>query len=135
MPANHKVSVAWQIVFTFIPILDLWAFYRIRKLQKYVLWVILPMIALSVAIASYYFYVITKELIDGALRYDNSTLDSNNGTQVAVSRVVPAQGSFREVSDSSNIVFIGAGIGFQGLSIYLIISWSRQHNRTFDTSA
>ena len=133
MPANQKVSVAWQIVFTFIPILDLWAFYRIRRLQKYVLWVILPMIALSISFASYYFYVITKELIDGALRYDNSTSDSNNGTQVAVSRVIPEQGSFREVSDSSNIAFIGAG--FQGLSIYLIIKWSRQHNRSFGTPA
>jgi hypothetical protein len=34
LPANHKVSVGWQIVFTFIIVLNFWAFYRIRKLRK-----------------------------------------------------------------------------------------------------
>src|SRR5213593_4532461 len=53
MPANRKVSVAWQIIFTFIPILNLWAFYRIKKLRKYFLYIIVPMIAVSIGIAVY----------------------------------------------------------------------------------
>jgi hypothetical protein len=54
LPANHKVSVGWQIVATFIPVIDLWAFYRIRKLQKYLLYVIAP-ILLSILYANGYF--------------------------------------------------------------------------------
>ncbi|HEX2556733.1 MAG TPA: hypothetical protein VHK86_00290, partial [Nitrososphaera sp.] len=53
MPANHKVSVAWQIVFTFIPILNLWAFYRIRKLRKYLLFVVVPSIIVSILLLAY----------------------------------------------------------------------------------
>jgi hypothetical protein len=53
MPANHKVSVGWQIVFTFIPIVNFWAFYRIRKLRKYVLYVVAPSIIVSLAYISY----------------------------------------------------------------------------------
>jgi hypothetical protein len=49
-PANHKMSVAWQIVFTFIPIADLWAFYRIKRLKKYILYVVVPQIAVSIII-------------------------------------------------------------------------------------
>ena len=50
MPAHTKVSVAWQTVFTFLPIVNFWAFYRMRKLCKYVLYVIVPSIALSITI-------------------------------------------------------------------------------------
>jgi len=36
MPAKGSVSILWQIIFVvFIPFLDLWAFYRIKKLRKY----------------------------------------------------------------------------------------------------
>ncbi len=31
MVEEKEVSVGWQMIFTFIPILDLWAFYRIKK--------------------------------------------------------------------------------------------------------
>jgi len=57
MPANHKVSVAWQIVATFVPIANFWAFYRIRKLRKYVLYVIVPEIVVSIALLAYYYSV------------------------------------------------------------------------------
>lgn len=53
MPATGRVNVGWQIVFTFLPIPDLWAFYRIKKLQKYVLYVVLPSIVLSIIMVSY----------------------------------------------------------------------------------
>ncbi len=37
MVKQKSVTVAWQVVFTFIPIADLWAFYRIQKLRLYLL--------------------------------------------------------------------------------------------------
>ena len=33
MVKQKSVTVAWQVVFTFIPIVGLWAFYRIQKLR------------------------------------------------------------------------------------------------------
>lgn len=53
MPANSKVSVGWQIVFTFLPIVNFWAFYRIRKRRRYVLYVIMPSIVVSIVSYSY----------------------------------------------------------------------------------
>ena len=35
MVKQKSVTVAWQVVFTFIPFVDLWAFYRIQKLGLY----------------------------------------------------------------------------------------------------
>jgi len=49
---NQKVSVAWQIVFTFIPVVNFWAFYRIRKLRKYVLYILVPSLIVGIAYAA-----------------------------------------------------------------------------------
>jgi quinol-cytochrome oxidoreductase complex cytochrome b subunit len=54
MPAKRPVSILWQIIFVvFIPILDLWAFYRIKKLRKYLLYVYLPQIIIGGVIAGF----------------------------------------------------------------------------------
>lgn len=37
MKIPTKVSVRWQCIFAFIPILNLWAAYRIRKLRRFLL--------------------------------------------------------------------------------------------------
>jgi len=37
MVKQKSVTVAWQVVFTFIPFVDLWAYYRIQKLRLYLL--------------------------------------------------------------------------------------------------
>jgi hypothetical protein len=42
LPADKKVSLFWQLVFAYVPILNVWAFYRIRKLQKYFVLIIIP---------------------------------------------------------------------------------------------
>lgn len=52
MPATRPVSLIWQIVFVFLPILNIWVFYRIRKLQKYLAWVIAPQL-LAIALIGY----------------------------------------------------------------------------------
>jgi len=37
MKIPTKVSVRWQCVFAFLPIINLWAAYRIRKLRRFLL--------------------------------------------------------------------------------------------------
>ncbi len=111
MPANHKVSVGWQVVATFIPIVDLWAFYRIRKLRKYVLYIIIPSVVLTIAILASYFIAqprFTPWGDDGLAFGDPS------------------------YADLAQIIGSIIGVGLQGFSIYLIIIWSRQHKRSFD---
>lgn len=105
MPANTKVSVAWQIVFTFLPIVNFWAFYRIRKLRRYLLFVIVPEIVISIVII--------------ASMYSRPTASPYDF--VAPNYTVWALG---------NVI----SIGLQGLAIYLVIIWSRLHNRRVDAS-
>jgi hypothetical protein len=120
MPANHKVSVAWQIVATFVLIANFWAFYRIRKLRKYLAYVFVPSTALSITFLAYYYSTLGYEKFgdDGlafgrpASPYDFVLFDP---TVFLIAQVISA--------------------GFQGFTIYLVIIWSRQHNRKFDTPA
>ena len=109
MPANHKVSVAWQIVATFVIIANFWAFYRIRKLRKYLLYVYVPSIIISMAVAAY---------------------TSSTGLWVAS----PAGGIVYEpfVLPPAFYAIYAVSAGLQGLAIYLVIVWSREHNRKFD---
>jgi len=118
MPANHKVSVAWQIVFTFLPILNLWAFYRIRKLRKYFLIVLLPEMAIAA-----YFTIEISMIQFAALLNERST-----------GQYVSPNISFMPTLEFS-IIIQAIGWALQGLSIYLVIIWSRQHNNQFDMPA
>lgn len=99
MPADHKVRVAWQIVFTFLPIVNLWAFYRIRKLRKYLLFVFVP----SIVLIGYVSYI---------------------GAWFSVPTEV-----WHLFTPLSMISW-----GLQGFAIYLVIIWSRLHNRRVDAS-
>jgi hypothetical protein len=130
MPTNQEVSVAWQIVFTFIPIVNLWAFYRIRKLRMYVLYVVIPAIVVSVIITTIYAYIIFEPLIDRTMNAKSHKLASSNNTSFIYETVSPElwPGESRMTSWS----MVGASSAFQALSIYLIIIWSRQRNRQFD---
>jgi hypothetical protein len=118
MPADHKVSVAWQIVFTFIPIANFWAFHRISKLRKYVLYVIVPMIAVSVAISAYISSI--SDALEASFGYPGYfDLISGNLSTMSL------------LSLASNAI----GIGLHAFAIYLMIIWSRQHNKQFDPPA
>jgi hypothetical protein len=116
MPADHKVSVAWQIVALFIPIANFWAFYRIRKLRRYVLYVVLPSVATSV-VATYRVFDFTS---GGFLPGDDS-----------LTLVDP----FAVYRDPAYIACLAIGWALFGLSIYLVVKWSREHNRKFDSAA
>ncbi len=109
MPADHKVSVGWQIVATFVPIVNLWAFYKIRKLRKYLVYVFAPSTAITIALITYSYGV---GFGDGTF-----TIDYAYPSLLLVWVLLAARG------------------GFQGFSIYLVIIWSQQHNRNFDAAA
>lgn len=107
LPANHKVSVGWQIVFTFIIGLNFWAFYRIGKLRKYVLYIVVPSAALSGVSYSYPAPPSFSQFGDDWLAYGDP--------------------------DAFAVFAITTAVGFviQGFSIYLVIIWSREHNKAF----
>ncbi len=117
MPAEKKVSVGWQIVFTFIPIANLWAFYRIRKLRRYLLYVIVPQIIISVAIGAY-----TSSMFAA----DYPSFGFNEPADPF------AADPFEIYSNPIIIASYALSIALQGLTIYLVIIWSRQHNRQYD---
>jgi hypothetical protein len=135
MPANHKISVGWQIVFTFIPIVNFWAFYRIKKLRKYLLYVVAPVIALVLFVNAffgdlYYFLSTGRQTAWGANEYAFGQTESNATGTYVINRVqmwspLGAITSF----DGYEAVL---RLAFQGFAVYLIIIWSRQHNRKFD---
>jgi len=120
MPANHKVSVAWQIVFTFLPIVNFWAFYRVRKLLKYLLYVFVPSIALSIVFGYFYSWGVVEH------RSINPSLTSEFDGPVYEPAYLTLDPT---VAIPGSII----GFGLQGFAIYLVIIWSRQHNQKFET--
>ena len=111
MPAKGPVSIIWQIIFTFIPILDLWAFYRIKKLRRFFLYVIVPGIAIMLG-----FLVLILGNTDFS-NFDDPTFDpflQDDPTMIAMNIASPI-----------------IEVGFQILSIYLVYTWSKEWNQKF----
>jgi hypothetical protein len=113
MPADHKITVAWQIVALFIPIANFWAFYRIRKLRKYLVYVVIPSIAASI----YAVYRVFEVLPSGFLPGDNALAFGD---------------PFAIYSDAAYIATLATSYALFGLSIYLVVKWSRQHNMKYE---
>ena len=112
MPAKGPVSVLWQIIFVvFIPILDLWAFYRIKKLKKYLLYVYVPQIVVGGIIVGIILSMAFEENSLEKLENFSEDLENNDLTLII-----------------SNILI---GLGFTIFSIYLIATWSERWNKKF----
>jgi ABC-type spermidine/putrescine transport system permease subunit II len=110
MPAKRPVSILWQIIFVvFVPILDLWVFYRIKKLRKYLLYVYLPQIIIGGVIAGIILSMVFEENSLDRLESFSEDLQGNDLILVV-----------------SNIVL---GLGFTIFSIYLIATWSEKWNK------
>jgi len=116
MPANHKVSVVWQIVLTFIRIAIFWAFQRIRKLRRYLLYVFVPQVL---------------ALIVGYPR--GLYLDESLKPNFFDPSGPPYQPIEYHLPPEAFVIGALTFWGLQGFAIYSVIIWSRQHNRTFDT--
>ncbi len=112
MPAEHKVSILWQIIFVlFVPFVGIWAFYRIKKLQKFILFVVLP----STVLMSFLLIPITFLTVD----------EQNN-----------LESEYDAVQDFEKYGFlvIGVSIGSMAITaweIYLILKWSEDWNKQF----
>ncbi len=118
MPADQKVSVGWQIVATFNITANLWAFYGIRKLRKYLLYVAMPSIVVSI----WYISDIVLWLRPPAWATTSVPGD------LLVDRA--------DVWQSFSLTMIIANTilwGLQGVAVYLVLIWSREHNQEFDT--
>ena len=109
MPAKGPVSLTWQTIFCFIPVMDGVAAYRIKKLRKYLLLMIV-VIAIPVSIASSIFLPTEDEGVEGF---------TNLMTY------------YYGVDDSQFIFSIGVQIGSILFAIFLIRRWSYQWNLQF----
>jgi hypothetical protein len=110
VPANHKVSIGWQIVATFIIIANFWAYYRIRKLRKYLLYIFLPLIA--VLILDRVYEVSSRRFSpwgDNGLAFGNPPID------------IPFV-----------IAVFALVVIIRVFDIYFVVKWSREHNRQYD---
>ena len=110
MPAKGKVSLSIQTIFCLIPILDMYAAYRIKKLRKYLAIMIL-VIAIPVSIASSVFLPTDEEdLMEG---FTNLMI------------------FYYGVDDNQFIFSVGVQIGTVLFAIFLIRRWSKQWNMQF----
>jgi len=97
---KKSVSVNWQTLFAIIPIIDLWACYRIEKLRMYLLVIIA---------------ILVVEFLGGFLIFGDSYLDSYLGEVSA------------EDIDDYGYGFATLLIEI-GISIVLIRMWSKEWN-------
>jgi len=119
VPANQKVSVGWQIVFTFLPVVNFWAFYRIRKLTKYFFYVVLPSIVFAMAIIIFQLALLVNSPgFIGSLDWQEGGYTMSKASEPTDIRVT--------------VITNAIGWALQGFSVYLVIIWSRQYNRQFD---
>ena len=111
MPAKGKVSLPIQTIFCIIPILDMYAAYRVKKLRKYLLIMIL-VIAVPISIASSVFLPTDDEdLVEG---FTNLMI------------------YYYGVDDDQFIFSVGVQIGTILFAMFLIRRWSKQWNLQFD---
>ena len=126
MPAKGKVGIGWQIVFAIISPVNLWAFYRIRKLRLYALYVIAPSIIVSSIVVAGGFYEMNnpqKGFDDDGNRYPEPTLPPH---------MTPIELNVWKYNTSTYMILnIVASIGLTLLSVHLAVKWSRQWNEQF----
>ena len=110
MIAKGKVSIIWQIIFVaIVPIAGIWAFYRIKKLKKMILYLEIPTIILVI--------ITDVVLISSGLA----------GTPEEIDILVE--------SNTVIIPMFASLVGFIAIiifAVYLIHKWSVEWNQKFD---
>ncbi len=117
MPAKGKVSLLRQTIYCFIPIMDLYAAYHIKKLRWYLL--IMLVIGIPLSIISSVVNPMPETFDEGKLFLENqeinweyAILGENPSLTIATTIIYQA------------IVF--------GVAVYIIRKWSKQWNTQFD---
>ena len=115
MPTEGKVSLIWQIIMVlFIPIAGIWAFYRIKKLQKGILYLAVPETVLVILLIV---FMLSAMSDDGELFSFEDVDESNLDIEVT--------------SIAISIIATIGGTGLSILAIYLIFKWSEEWNKQF----
>lgn len=104
MVKQKPVSVNWQTLFVFIPILDLWAFYSVQKLRMALL---IFLVGFSAAAIALNFAILGS---DAFLVEDPDVIYSNSAYIGST---------------------IGLTIAQYALAIYLVRKWSKEWNKKF----
>jgi len=121
--AKKRVSVAWQIVFSLISPLNIWAFYRIMKLRKFTLYVLVPstiiIVSLFVMLPLFNMMnlITVAEPLETAFKYPAPT------SPPYMTPIEP------QVWKYDILYFVS--IGFSIFTVYLITKWSREWNENY----
>ena len=113
MPAKGKVSLLTQTLFCFIPVLDLYAAYRIKKLRRYIV-IMMLVIIIPISIASAIFIPTDYDDPDGVTKM----LTFYYGVEDAQDEII-----FAVTTNIATVLF----------AIFLIRRWSNSWNAQFDT--
>ena len=117
MPAKGKVSLVWQTIFCFIPIMDIVASYRVKRLRWYLLIMLAVGIPLSIAMN-------TISPMPTSEDYDKMFLETQ---EIDWGYII--LGDEPEVAIASWIIYQGI---VYALAVYLIRRWSKKWNLQFD---
>ena len=98
----------------FIPIAGIWAFYRIKKLQKGILYLAIPEAVLVVLLIVFMLGAMSDE---GELFSFEDVDESNSDLEV--------------ITIAISIIATMGGTGLSILAIYLIFKWSEEWNKQF----
>lgn len=118
MPATGKVSLTRQTIYCFIPILDLYAAYHIKKLRWYLLIMLGVGFALSM-ITSAINPMPEIEEYDEKLFLENQEIDWG----------YVFLGGNPEITIATMVITQGIVIG---VAVYIIRKWSKKWNMQFD---
>ena len=110
MPSNGPVSLTRQTIYCFIPIMDMYAAYHIKKLR----WYLLIMIGLGIAIG------VVGETVNPTELADDPTLYVDDYGKI--DWVVMYFGENPEISIS--LMIVGTVITY-AVAVYLIRNWSK----------
>jgi len=117
MPADGKVSLTRQTIYAFIPILDLYAAYHIKKLR----WYLLIMIATGIVIGT-----ITSVIAPESQEYDPERLVSFDGN------IDWGYAILGENPGLSLAIIIANQAISLAIAVYIIRRWSKEWNKNFE---
>ena len=112
--AKGKVSVAWQIIFSFIPGVLIWSFFRIKKLRLFVVMMAGPAVVVI--------YILPL-IIVGPHYYDEC--------EPSFFAIILDESCLTEALIIPSIV---VNVIYHGFKTYYIIKWTRKWNQSFQVS-
>ena len=129
MPAGSKVSVKWQVVFSIFFPVSIWAFYRICRLKRYVLYVLLPMVFVLAGLSFAAFYEIESMMEavyeDGRQPLQQSGIPLQPDAEMHPTPIHPVVGKSETPFPA---LYTASGFGFAAFSAILAARWSSQWN-------